>query len=55
MKAKELIKEIDPDYIRCTICNRFRHKDNLVKTTFYSSDKIIYQCKRSTGCNIPIR
>ena len=29
MKAKDLIKEIDPDYYRCTRCKRLIHKSKV--------------------------
>ena len=30
MTSKELIKEIDPEYMECVICNRLIHTSHLV-------------------------
>jgi len=30
MQVKEIIEEIDPDYIRCWYCGRIRHKSTMI-------------------------
>jgi len=53
MKAKELIKEIDPDYVICGWCKRLIHKDKLEtyaipNTGFERNDA--FQCKDRLEC-----
>jgi len=51
MKAKDLIKEIDPDYQRCSFCKRLFHISKLIRKTFYSPPKVMYSCLDGVGCS----
>jgi len=47
MKAKDIIKEIDPDYKRCYCCERIIHISKL--TNFHSV--VDYICIKRIECN----
>jgi len=47
MEIKDLIKEIDPDYIQCVNCKKLIHKDKLsiLANHFYCTD--IEECRQN--------
>ena len=52
MNAKDLIKEIDPDYTRCYYCNRQIHKDSLrlVPVIIKKVTIMVYECLNGPEC-----
>jgi len=49
MKAKDIIKEIDPDYYECIFCGRIRHKSKL---KFQRGKKHLIECVKRNGCSL---
>ena len=49
MNAKELIKEIDPDYHKCYRCKRYFHIDKLVPHMDFM-EPIRYVCSNRKDC-----
>jgi len=47
MKAKDIIKEIDPDYMRCMLCERLRHKSQL---KYYPDNMNLFVCTSYSSC-----
>ena len=52
MKARDIIKEIDPDYMRCPYCKRIIHKDQM-KPSIINRKKLV--CTDRPVCNSTIR
>ena len=50
MKAEDIIKEIDPDYQRCSFCKRLFHISKLNYFRNESTDFRVYNCRNSENC-----
>jgi len=48
MEAKDLIKEIDPDYLQCRTCKRKLHKSKLIRSRITLRN--LFECKERSDC-----
>ena len=46
MKAKEIIKEIDPDYVECACCHELIH---ITRAIMLGNNKLLY-CDKDLDC-----
>ena len=52
MKAKDLIKQLDPDYVECNDCHRLMHIDDICYLNTWDEEKrkLWIICKDRTDC-----
>ena len=51
MQAKDLIKELDPEYVKCYLCKRLIHITQLTDNWGFGIEKNALACENITSCD----